>query len=54
MMVSKVDKVDTTELLNELPDCVLVLNGSGHVQWGNTAAERLFGRPLSDSIGFSG
>ncbi len=53
MMVSKVDKVDTTELLNELPDCVLVLNGSGHVQWGNTAAERLFGRSLSDSIGFS-
>ena len=45
--------MDTTELLIELPDCVLVLNGSGQVQWGNKAAERLFGRSLRDSIGFA-
>jgi len=44
--------VDTTELLIELPDCVLVLNRSGQVQWGNRAAERLFGRTLRASIGF--
>ncbi len=42
----------TTDLLTEIPDCVLVLNGSGQVQWGNKAAERLFGRTLRDSIGF--
>ena len=47
-----VTEVNTTELLIELPDCVLVLNGSGEVQWGNRAAERLFGRSLQDSIGF--
>ena len=50
--VDKVNRVDTTELLAELPDCVLVLNESGHVQWGNKAAERLFGRSMRDSIGF--
>jgi PAS domain S-box-containing protein len=44
-------EVNTTELLTELPDCVVVLDGSGHVQWGNRAAERLFGRSLRDSIG---
>jgi PAS domain S-box-containing protein len=47
-----VAEVDTTELLTQLPDCVLVLNELGEVQWGNTAAERLFGRSLQDSIGF--
>jgi PAS domain S-box-containing protein len=31
---------------------VLVLDGSGRVQWGNRAAEQLFGRSLHDSIGF--
>ena len=50
--VAIVNRVDTTELLNELPDSVLVLDGSGHVQWGNKAAERLFGRSMRDSIGF--
>lgn len=44
--------MDTNELLTELPDCVLILDASGHVQWGNRAAERLFGRSLRDSIGF--
>ena len=45
--------METTELLTELPDCVVVLDGSGHVQWGNRAAERLFGRTLHDSIGLA-
>ena len=44
--------MNTNELLTEIPDCVLVLSGSGHVQWGNRAAERLFGRSLHDSMGF--
>jgi len=51
--MAEVAEVNTTEqLLIELPDCVLVLNESGEVQWGNRAAERLFGRSLRDSIGF--
>jgi PAS domain S-box-containing protein len=44
--------VDTTELLTQLPDCVLVLNESGEVQWGNKAAERLFERSWQESVGF--
>jgi PAS domain S-box-containing protein len=48
----QVGEVNTTELLIELPDCVLVLNEFGHVQWGNKAAEQLFGRSLRDSVGF--
>ena len=49
---TEVAEVNTNELLTELPDCVLVLNGAGHVQWGNKAAELLFGRSLRDSLGF--
>ena len=41
------------ELVAELPDVVLVLDNAGRVQWGNHAAERMFGRNLIDSIGFS-
>jgi len=44
--------VRTTQLLRELPDCVLVLTGAGEVLWGNRAAERLFGRSLRESIGY--
>jgi PAS domain S-box-containing protein len=44
--------VDTTELLTQIPDCVLVLNELGEVQWGNATAERLFGRSWQDSVGF--
>jgi PAS domain S-box-containing protein len=48
----EVAEVDTTELLTQLPDCVLVLNQLGEVQWGNRVAEQLFGRSLQESIGF--
>ncbi len=41
-------------LLRELPDVVIVVDGSGGVLWGNTAAERLFGRSLQTAIGMSG
>lgn len=47
----RIGELHNTEFLTELPDCVVVLDGSGHVQWGNRAAERLFGRSLRDSIG---
>jgi len=41
------------ELLGELPDAVIVLDAQGCVQWGNHAAERLFGRVLDESLGMS-
>ncbi|MGD0944504.1 MAG: PAS domain S-box protein [Acidimicrobiales bacterium] len=41
-------------LLREIPDVVIVLDPEGRVQWGNHAAERLFGRLLDDSIGLPG
>lgn len=51
LAIGEVADVDTTQLLSELPDCVVVLDGTGNVRWGNSAAERLFGRALHDSIG---
>ena len=41
-------------LLNDLPDVVLVLDLQGRLQWGNHAAERMFGRLLIDSVGLPG
>jgi diguanylate cyclase (GGDEF)-like protein/PAS domain S-box-containing protein len=41
-------------LLDALPDIVIVIDPEGNVQWANRAAERLFGRSLSDSLGMSG
>ena len=38
-------------LLGQLPDVVIVLDANGLLQWGNHAAERMFGRVLEDSIG---
>ena len=38
-------------LLVDLPDAVIVLDPQGRLQWGNHAAERLFGRSLHESIG---
>jgi PAS domain S-box-containing protein len=38
-------------LLFDIPDVVIVLDAEGRLQWGNHAAERLFGRLLQDSIG---
>lgn len=42
------------ELLIALPDPVVVLDYEGNLQWGNRAAEHLFGRGLDESIGMSG
>jgi len=53
------DRLETSNtslanLLREIPDVVIVLDPEGRVQWGNHAAERLFGRLLDDSIGLPG
>ena len=36
-----------------LPDAVIVLDGAASLRWGNAAAERLFGRTLSEAVGVS-
>ena len=41
-------------LIQELPDVVIVIDGSGRVLWGNRAAERLFARSLDTAVGMSG
>jgi PAS domain S-box-containing protein len=38
-------------LLADLPDVVIVLDHEGRLQWGNHAAEHLFGRLLEESLG---
>jgi len=38
-------------LLDDLPDAVIVLDQQLVLQWGNHAAEHLFGRSLGDSVG---
>ncbi len=38
----------------KLPDSVVIIDEDGNVAWGNSSAQRLFGRSLSDSIGISG
>ena len=45
---------DLTRMLRELPDPVVVVDAVGDLRWGNTTAERLFGRTLDDTIGVSG
>ena len=40
-------------LLMSLPDAVLVVDASGGVQWGNRAAEDLFGQSLEEARGAS-
>ncbi len=45
---------DLTRMLRELPDAVVVVDGMGDIRWGNSTAERLFGRTLHDTVGVSG
>ena len=42
-----------TRLFDELPDVVIVLDGSGQVLWGNSRAERLYGHSLEEYAGQS-
>lgn len=48
---------DVTSLagaLLQLPDSVVIVDEDGSVAWGNSAAQRLFGRSLADGVGISG
>ncbi len=48
---------DVTSLagaLLQLPDSVVIVDEDGSVAWGNSAAQRLFGRSLADGVGTSG
>jgi len=42
------------ELLEALPDAVLLIDDEARLRWGNAAAAELFGRTLEASIGMSG
>ena len=37
-----------------LPDSVVIVDEEGNVAWGNSSAQRLFGRSLADGVGISG
>ena len=41
------------QLLQDLPDIVLVLSATGELMWANRRAEELFGQSLAESIGIS-
>ena len=41
------------DLFDQLPDAIVVIDGSGHVARGNRAAERVTGRRVSDFVGSS-
>ena len=38
----------------KLPDSVVIVDENGNVAWGNSSAQRLFGRSLADAVGISG
>ena len=38
----------------KLPDSVVIVDENGNVAWGNSSAQRLFGRSLADVVGVSG
>lgn len=42
---------DQAALARQAPDPLIVCDGEGRVLWGNGAAERLFGLPLSEGVG---
>ena len=37
-----------------MPDSVVIVDENGNVAWGNSSAQRLFGRSLADTVGISG
>ena len=51
---SMADVASLTGALLKLPDSVVIVDEEGNVAWGNSAAERLFGRSLADDVGISG
>jgi diguanylate cyclase (GGDEF)-like protein/PAS domain S-box-containing protein len=38
----------------KLPDSVVIVDENGNIAWGNSSAQRLFGRALADVVGTSG
>ena len=38
----------------KLPDSVVIVDENGTIAWGNSSAQRLFGRSLADAVGISG
>ena len=38
----------------KLPDSVVIVDEDGNVVWGNSSAQRMFGRSLADWVGVSG
>lgn len=42
------------ELVDQLPDAIVVIDGTGTVLRGNRAAERIMGRPAQEFVGSSG
>jgi len=44
---------DLTRMLRALPDPVVVVDAKGVLRWGNTMAERLFGRSIHGTVGVS-
>ena len=51
---SMADVASLTGALLKLPDSVVIVDEEGNVAWGNSSAERLFGRSLADDVGISG
>ena len=45
---------DLVRLFRSLPDAVVVVNAGGALVWGNSTAERLFGKTISEAVGLSG
>ena len=51
---SMADVASLTGALLKLPDSVVIVDENGNVAWGNSSAERLFGRSMADDVGISG
>jgi diguanylate cyclase (GGDEF)-like protein/PAS domain S-box-containing protein len=53
-LVASLEETARLEVLDALPDPILVVDARCLVRWGNHAAARLFGRSLDESIGVCG
>ena len=50
---SMADLTSFAAALLKLPDSVIIVDEEGKVAWGNSSAQRMFGRSLDDGIGIS-
>jgi PAS domain-containing protein len=51
---SMADVASLAGAMLKLPDSVVIVDEDGNVAWGNSSAQRLFGRSLADGVGVSG